>query len=86
MNYTLFQILHGIKSGSACGITHLKQKYFWFGIQINKMTHCFPTEVWHEKVRRLNPLLFEWDVTSSQNTSGHSINNPNAGIWSMQLK
>ncbi len=40
--------------------------------------HCFPTEVENEKINRQNPLLFEWDVTSTQITSGHGIKNLNA--------
>jgi len=37
------------------------------------------TDVRHEKVRRLNPLLFECDVTSHQITSGHNLKRRNIG-------
>ncbi len=47
----------------------------WFGITIYRKTTCFQTDVWQEKVRWSNPLLFVCDVTLQQSTSGHSMNN-----------
>ncbi len=59
--------------------THLNENYFWLGIHIHKNTPCFPTDLQHENVIRLKPLLFEWEVTSTQITSGHNMNNRSAG-------
>ncbi len=69
----------GISLGIACSNTQQKLNCCSFGIHIHKKTTCFLTEVQHENVKRLNPLLLEWEVTSHQITSGHNINSLKAG-------
>ncbi len=49
-------------------------------MNIHIHTICLPIERHEEKVRRRNPLLLEWEVTSTQTTSGHNLNNQNAGF------
>jgi hypothetical protein len=49
-------------------------------MNIHIHTICLPIERREETERRWNPLLFEWEVTSSQTTSGHNWNNQNAGF------
>ncbi len=79
MNCSRFLILRGINKTSANEKTHWNENLFWFGIHIHKNTTSFPTEVWHEKVSRSKPLLLEWELTSTQITSGYNINNCSAG-------
>ncbi len=49
-------------------------------MDIHIHTICLPIERRKEKERRWNPLLFEWEVTSTQTTSGHNLNIQNAGF------
>ncbi len=79
MNFTHLQMWHGISIVSAWGKNHGNENHCWLGIHIHINTHSLATEVQQEKVRRSNSLLLEWDVTSTQNTSGHSMNNLSAG-------
>ncbi len=66
--------------GNASLNTHLKLNLCWLGMNTHIHTICLPIERREEKVRRWNPLLFEWEVTSTQTTSGHNLNNQNAGF------
>ncbi len=86
MNSTHLQIFNKIKIGVACWKTHQKPKLYWFGIQIQRNSICLSTDVLHENVRRLNPLFFEWDVTSHKTTSRHNLNNHKAIIVVHQME
>ncbi len=70
----------GTSLGNASLNTHLKLNLCWLGMNIHIHTICVPIERREEKVRRWYPLLFEWEVTSTQITSGHTLNNQNAGF------
>ena len=70
----------GIRLGIASLKTHQKLNLCWFGIKIHNQTICLPIDSRDENVRRQNPLLLEWDVTSTQITSGHNLNNLKAGF------
>ncbi len=66
--------------GNASLNTHLKLNLCWLGMNIYIHTICLPIKRRDEKVRRWNPLLLEWEVTLIQTTSGHNLNNQNAGL------
>ncbi len=80
MNSTCLQMFRGIRVGISCWKTHKKLKHCWFGVQIQRNKTCLSTDVRQENVRRQNPPLFEWEVTSHQTTSGHNMNSHKAGI------
>ena len=70
--------------GTRLGIASLKTQQqlnlCWLRMKIQNHTTCLPMDICEENVSRWKPLLLEWDVTSSQTTSGHSLNNWNAGF------
>ena len=70
----------GTRVGIASWNTHLKLNLCWFGMKIHNHTICLPIDRRDENVRRWKPLLLEWDVTSTQTTSGHNLNRRNAGL------
>ena len=77
-NNTCSISLFGTSLGNASLNTHLKLNLCWLGMNIHIHTICLPIERRDEKVRRWNPLLLEWEVTSIRTTSGHNLNNQNA--------
>ncbi len=79
-NFTRSRNHCGTRVGIACWNSHLKLNLCWFGIKTHIHTICFPIDKRDEIVSRWNPLLFKCDVTSTQTTSGHSLNSLNAGL------
>ncbi len=70
----------GTRTGMASLNIHLKLNLCWLGMKIHSHTTCLPIDRRDEKVGRWKPMLLEWEVTSTQTTSGHCLNKQNTGF------